>query len=177
MPLPGGTLRARRGKGVEAPFTRNSLEIPGSAIVERQAGPGDEILDCARDEYLVWLRRRGDARPDRDGDPGDLALCDLALTCVKARSDADAERLDGRCDRLGAVNSARRPVEASEESVAGGVHLDAAESGQLPPDRAVVLFEELAPAPIAQLGHLLRRADDVREEHGCQNRRRFRPFR
>src|SRR6266581_7910579 len=137
-----------------------------ASVVEGETGAGNEVFDGAGDEYLAWLGCSGYPGPDRDCDAGHFAIRDLALACVQASTNLDPKLTYGRCDRLCALDRARGAVEAGEESVAGGVHLGATEAGELPADRAVVLVEEVAPAAVAELRHLLRGADDVREQHG-----------
>ena len=61
------------------------------------------------------------------------------------------------------------PVERREEPVAGGVDLPSAEARQLRPHDTVVTLDELMPLAVAELDRLLRRADDVREEHGREH--------
>src|SRR5437899_9899961 len=64
-------------------------------------------------------------------------------------------------DRAGAADRPSGAVEAGEESVPGRVELLPAEAGELGADVGVVGGDQRAPAPVAQLGGLLRRADDV----------------
>ena len=56
-------------------------------------------------------------------DSANLAVDDLALTCVEAGADLKAELTDSVADRTGGVDRARRPVKTREEAVAGGVNL------------------------------------------------------
>src|SRR5262245_32053327 len=109
---------------------------------------------------------RRDPGPGVDGDPSDLAVDELALARVQPGAYVDAELAHTVDDRLGATDGACRAVERGEEPVAGGVHLAAASACELPTDNRVVALEQLAPTGIAELGHLLRRADDVGEEDG-----------
>ena len=50
-----------------------------AAGVEFEPGPGDEILDRARDEHLARRGKRGDARADMKRDPGQSPEQQLAL--------------------------------------------------------------------------------------------------
>lgn len=70
---------------------------------------------------------------------------------------------DGSGYRVCATDGTDRPVEAGEESVTRGVDLLAAEARELLPDKRMVALHEVAPARIAELGELLRRADEVGE--------------
>jgi hypothetical protein len=65
-----------------------------------------------------------------------------------------------------ALDRASGTVEGDEKSVAGGVDLATSKALELAPHDPAVRLEHLTPAPIAQLGGELRRADDVRKEHG-----------
>src|SRR2546423_6396087 len=117
-----------------------------ASVVEGETGAGDEVFDGAGDEYLAWLGCRGYPGPDRDCDAGHFAIRDLALARVQASTNLDPKLTYGRCDRLCALDRARGPVGAGEESIAGSVHLGATEARELPADRAVVLVKEVAPA-------------------------------
>ena len=78
-----------------------------AAGVEFEPGPGDEILDRARDEHLARRGERSDSSADRDSHSDDLPVADLALAGVDAGTDLEvdcAQRVDdpGKCpnDRL-----------------------------------------------------------------------------
>src|SRR5439155_24867411 len=98
------------------------------------------------------------------GDPGDLAVEQLALARVQAGSHLDSQCADSFDDRLGAADRPCRPVEAGQEAVAGGVDLAAAEADELAADELVVALEQLAPGAVAERGGWLARAGDGREE-------------
>src|SRR4029453_2452462 len=66
----------------------------------------------------------------------------------------------------GAGNVAWGAGEAGEEPVPGRVQLTSAKTDELSADERVVLFEQLAPTPVSELGCLRCRSDDVREEDG-----------
>ena len=113
---------------VELPLAGHALELVDAAVVEVDAGAGDEILDGARDEHLARPGLRGDARADVDGDAGDLVVAELALARVQPGADVEAE-LAHRVARSRARSGsrARRAVEGREEAVAGRVDLAAAD--------------------------------------------------
>ena len=144
-----------------------------AALVELKARAGDEILHRLRDEHFSPARQSRDARADRDGDAGDLALVQLALARVDARANLEPELAHAVHDRVRAANRPRGPVERREETVAGGVLLVAAEPGQLAPHEGVVPVEQLPPGVVAESSGPLGRTDDVREhqrrEHGVGN--------
>src|SRR5579864_8029772 len=100
-----------------------------------------------------------------DGDSPDLAVHELALAGVEAGAHLDSEPAHALRDRARAADRPRRAVEAREEAVTGRVELLAAEAGELGTDDPVVVGDELFPPAVAELGCLLRRVDDVGEEH------------
>jgi hypothetical protein len=104
-----------------------------------------------------------------DGDSGHLAVDDLALARVQTGTHRDAQLLHGVCNRARAADRARRPIEASKETVAGSVHFDAAIAKQFATDELVMLLEEIAPPAIAEPCRVFARGDDVSEEHGREN--------
>ena len=102
-------------------------------------------------------------------DPLDPGLGDLELTGVQAGADLEVELPDRVPDCTRTADRPRGPVEGGEESVAGDPDLLAAEPLQMVSDERVMLVEECCPAPVAELGGPLGGADDVGEEHGCEN--------
>src|SRR5437867_4258230 len=80
-----------------------------------------------------------------------------------------AQTPHGVSDGAGALNSARRTVEVSEEAVTGGVDLVSAKAGELVTHEAVMLAEQHAPRTVSELGRLRRRVDDVGEQHRRQD--------
>jgi hypothetical protein len=64
-------------------------------------------------------------------------------------------------DRAGAADRSRWAVEGGQEAVAGGFDLTAAKSQQLAPYHRVVTAEQIAPAPVTELGCVCRRVHDV----------------
>jgi hypothetical protein len=76
-----------------------------------------------------------------------------------------AHRLD---DGERAAPACLRASERSEEAVASGVDLMAAEALQLPPDLGVMTTLQGLPPPIPELGRDFARADDVGEQQGGQ---------
>src|SRR5262245_35712054 len=140
-----------------------------AAIIKPDTGAGDEILDGSRDENLARLRDGCDSRPDVDGDTADLAVHELALTCVKPRPDLESELANNVPYRTRAPNRAGRAVEGREESVTGRVHLPSAEVPQLSSDEPMVLLHELAPPAITELGSTGCGVDEIGEQEGRQH--------
>jgi hypothetical protein len=85
----------------------------------------------------------------------------------------EAEVAYGLADRTRATDRARRAVEAGEETVTGRVELASAEAVELSAYERVMRRNELGPLPIADVGRLLRRIDDVGEEHRREDRLRL----
>src|SRR6187431_2943747 len=135
-----------------------------AAVDERDAGPGDQVLDRARHEHLAGAGLRRDPRADVDGDAADLRAHHLALAGVHAGTQLEPQRPGAFADRLGATDGARRAVERGEETVARGIDLAAAESLELAAGDAVERIEDGVPARVAELRGALGRADDVGEQ-------------
>src|SRR5437588_1808014 len=103
------------------PFAGDAFEIVHAALFELDARSGDQVLDGSRDEHLAGLSMRGDSCSCVHGDPGDLAVDELALPGVEARTQVEPQSLDRVGDRAGAADRPRRSVERGEEAVAGSV--------------------------------------------------------
>jgi hypothetical protein len=69
---------------------------------------------------------------------------------VQPRADLDPKRADGLDHRLRAFDSASRPIEGREETIARGVDLDTTESAELLPDESVVLFQQVPSRPVTE---------------------------
>src|SRR5687768_153231 len=93
----------------------------------------------------------------------------LALARVQPGAQLQPQRADVVDERAGTVDRTPRAVKCSEEAVTGCVEVGAPEVGQSLADERVMPVQELPPDAVAELGSALRRADDVREEHGDQN--------
>ena len=105
-------------------------------------------------------------RPDY---PADARLVLLDLARMEPGADLDAEPANRVADRAGAPDRTRGAVEGGQEAVAGDPDLLATEPLKPVSDKRVVLAQESSPAPVAELGGTLGRADDVREEHGREH--------
>src|SRR5207302_8312853 len=145
------------------------LELANSAVLELEAGACDEVTHGARDENVARTGLGGDARADRDGDAGHLAVEQRAFAGVQARADVKAQPGQILADGARAADSTRRTVEAREKAVSRGVELDPAVTGQLITDARVMLREQLSPAAVAELRSLCRRADEIGEGHRRQD--------
>ena len=136
---------------VEAPGS-HALELVLAAILERDPGAGDEVLDGAGDEHLAGRRLRRDARA-RPAPRSRSASLRAARTrpCGRRRGSRARARATSSDDRARTVDRPRRPVEGGEEAVAGGVQLLAPEPRELAAHSRVVALEQLAPGLVAEL--------------------------
>jgi len=120
-----GQLGAR---GIELPRPANALELVLAAVVEVQPRPRQQIGDCAGYKHFARMRFLRDARSNVDGNAAEVVAAPLALAGMKTGADLDAERARGGDDCLGAADGPDGAVEASDEAVAGGLDLAAAET-------------------------------------------------
>ena len=141
-----GDIRNR----VEPPRTGNALELALSSVFELDTGPGNEVLHGLRDEHLSSLRGSGNPGADHHGEPGDLALVQLAFPRVHSRPNLEPELVDALDDSLGAADRPRRPVESGEEPVAGSVLLFSAKACQLAANKPVVPLEQVSPRAVPE---------------------------
>src|SRR6186713_3345859 len=138
------------GDCIQPPFARHALQLRDPTLVELDARAGHEVLDRLRDEHLSRLRLRRDPRSDRDRDPRDLSVQQLAFACVQSGADFESELSHLLGDRARAPDRAGRPVERGEEPVARRVDLLAAETRELAAGELMVLGEQLAPASVTE---------------------------
>lgn len=59
-------------RGEQVPLLGDSHQDVGAAVGEANPGPGDKVLDSARDQHLAWARPGSDTCTDVDSDPSDL---------------------------------------------------------------------------------------------------------
>jgi hypothetical protein len=151
------------------PFARNALERVDATVTEAQPGAGHQILDSARHQNLGWAGERRDTRAYVNGDSTDVVADYFALTCMEPGTDLYSERLDFLGNGTGAANAACRTVKGGQKTVARRLHLVAAKTREITPDRGMMFIEEISPALVAERRSLLGRADDVREQNGCED--------
>src|SRR6266508_155260 len=163
------TVGADAGDGEQLPLARHSFELRAASLAKVDPGAGDEVLDRTGNDHLTGSSLGGHACPDVNRDPTHLAIELLALARVQTSANLEAKVAHRVDDRVSAADRSCWTIEGGEEPVAGGVELTAAEAGELPTHTRVVLREQLAPAAVAELGQLRRRADDVGEEHRRQH--------
>src|SRR2546421_5060699 len=155
--------------GEHGPFAGDALQCVVAALVELDAGTGNQIAHGARDEHLTRPRERRDAGADVHRDPSEIVAPHLALAGVHPRPNLDSELARAGRDRPGAVDRTPRSVEGSKKPVSGGLDLLTAEPAQLTADGRVVLIEQVVPAAIAFGRGAGGRLDDVREQHGLEH--------
>ena len=154
---------------IEAPPVGDALQLVLAGVLEREAGPCDQILHGLGDHDL---RRPGSgchAGADRDGEPATLRIDHLALPGVDAGAHLDAQVADALDDLHRAPDRARRAVEGRVEPVAGRVVLDPSPACERLAHHRVVTEHELLPRPVTERRLALGRADDVREQHRRQD--------
>ena len=165
--------------GEAARLAPDSKELPGlwdafqlvmAAVIEVDTRPGDEVYHCPRYQYLAGSGGRAYARSDIDRNAGDVSFTVLDLPRVKSCPNIDAEPPGRVKHRACAADRPRRTIEDGEEPIAGGFDLLAAEPLQLSADHHVMIIESLTPDAVTQCRGLSRRINDVRKEHGRQNR-------
>jgi hypothetical protein len=108
------------------------------------------------------------------GDPRKLVALPLALTRVKAGADLQALVRRRTDDRFCTSDTARWPIEACEEAIAGCVEFSSGKASQLPSHGGAMRGENFAPSAIAERGRPFGRADDVRKENRGQHTLRHR---
>ena len=142
---------AERADRQHLPLPGYALERLAPAVLELDPRAGDEVAHRPGHEDLLAVGQRRDARSDVDRDPREIVAAPLALAGVDARR-APRGRGPPRASAMSsrAPDRARRAVERREEPVAGRLDLVAAVLRERLADRAVVLIEQLTPAPVAE---------------------------
>src|SRR3954464_8755607 len=147
------------------PLAWDSLQGPASPIGETQSRSRHQILYRAGHQNLAGAGKRSNTRADVNGDAADVVANHFALAGVESGTHFNYQRPDYFGDSARAANAACRTVERGKKTVAGCFHLLATKAYQVTPNHRVVMVEKIAPALVAQCGRLLRRTDDIGEEH------------
>ena len=103
-----------------------TLELSRSLFDELETGARHQVLHRARGQNFARFRTLGDPCCDVHGDAAHIVAHHLDLTGVDACPNFEIERPHRADDPLGAADSARGPVEQSQESVARGFDFTAA---------------------------------------------------
>lgn len=101
------------------------------ALVERDPGPHDEVLDRAGYQDLAGPRVAGHPGTDMYRDPVEIRAPRPALTSVQARAYLNPKAPRGLNDGPSAVNRSSGPVERGEETIAQVFDLPASEAPEL----------------------------------------------
>ena len=99
--------------------------------------------------------------------PTSSPISSTSPVCAPARTSIPSE--GASLTTVREVDGAARPVEGDEEAVTGGLDLAAAVAVEPLTDKRLLLLEQIAPAPITDLGRALGRGDDVGEDDGRQD--------
>src|SRR5438876_10273795 len=102
--VPRPTTPTRSMDGIEPPFSRHALEGVRPAVVELDAGAGDQVLHCLGDEHLARARQPGDPRAGRDRDSRRLPSDRRALARVDPGAHLEIEARERVADCAGAVD-------------------------------------------------------------------------
>jgi len=137
----------------------------GTTLVESNAGSGDEVGHCLRDENLSRACKGGNARTDVYSDSPDVVVSQFDLAGVNPDADYNAEHPDGVAHRTCTVDGAGRPIERRQEAVADELDLYPANAAQLGTDEGVVTVEQRSPSLVPEVGRVRRRSDDIGEHH------------
>src|SRR6516162_4375846 len=113
-------------------------ERVAAAILEDEAGAGDEIAHRARYDDLAAVCRLGDTGGNVHGDTGDVIAAQFDLASMQAAAQLDAEWPHPLPDRRGAEHGAGGPVESRQQPVAQALHSAAAKARDLLPCRELV---------------------------------------
>ena len=138
--------------GVEPPAPGNTFELVGTALVESNAGSGDEVGHCLRDENLRRPRQGSNACTDVYSDSPDVGVSQFDLAGVNPDADHNAEHPDGVAHRACTVDGAGRSVECRQEAVADELDLHTASAAQLGTDDGVVTVEQRSPSSVPDGG-------------------------
>src|SRR5262249_29697986 len=82
----GGSLASSLSHAVDPPALGNAFELAFADVLEGQARSSHEVLHGLRDQDLGGTGQAHDAGADRDGDPSDLVVDQLALARVDTRT-------------------------------------------------------------------------------------------
>src|SRR5262245_33671371 len=101
----------------EAPGSGDTFEFVFAAVLEFDAGSGDEVDDRSRYEHLARPRDGRDALADMDADACDFNASQLDFTGVNPGSDLQPQRQQRGAKRAGAADGASGTVESGKHPV------------------------------------------------------------
>ena len=152
----------------ELPGAGHATQLDAAAVLEARARADDKVTDSARDEDFAGAGLAEDPRRDVYREPPDVGVQQFALAGVDAGADLDAQCFGVSAQGLGAADGLRRAVEGGEVAVAGALDHRAAESLREVGGDLAKAVQHRAPALVARRRGVLRRGDDVGEQHGAQ---------
>ena len=154
---------------VETPFPRDALHPVNTFVLEGEARSRNQVFDGLRDQHLRPIGQSRDSGAEHNCYSARLAGDGLNFASVDAGANFDSER-PHRCNGCrGTAHRSCGPIEGGEEPVSCRVDLPASVPSQERPHRGVVLLDKIPPRGISKCRGLLGRADDVREEDGCEH--------
>src|SRR5207244_306375 len=98
-----------------------------------------------------------------------LAIDQLAPARMQPRANLQVKVAETVSDRAGAANPPRGAVERREETIASRVDFPPTKPRELAADDLVVFLEEFPPCPVAEVGSMGSRIDDIGEQHGREH--------
>ena len=153
----GAPLPASRFRSEQAQRLRQAPQHLTAAVLELQAGAGNEVANGAGDEDLSAAGQFRDARRDVDSDAADVVAHDFDLAGMEAAAHLDAERPHPLDDCRSAAHGAGGAVERREKAVAEALDGAPAEARDFVPYRLVVPIEQNMPFTVADLRRAPRR--------------------
>src|SRR5215218_3613679 len=163
VPPPGSSAR-----GEQLPGVAQALEGVGAAVLQGDAGAGDQVPDGPRDQHLAGAGGGHDAGPDVDGDAADVVAAQVELADVDPGPDVQPDLAQLPAEGQGAADGPAGPVEDGQDAVAGALDQPPPLLGDQPPGQLVVDVQQLPPAAVAELAGPLGRGHDVGEQHRGQ---------
>ena len=152
----------------QLPGAGHATQLDAAAVLEAGARADDQVTHGAGDEDVAGAGLAEDPRRDVYGDAPDVVVEQFAFAGVDAGADLDAQCLGVGAQGLGAADGLRRAVERGEVAVAGALDHRAAESLREVGGDLTEAVEHRAPPLVARRRGVLRRGDDVGEQHGAQ---------
>src|SRR5438876_11516308 len=104
--------------GIELPRAGYALELVCAALVEAQAGAGDESFRGAGHQDFAGTGKRRDSSADVHGDARQLGPKNLTLAGMQPGANGETQTLNGIGDRARGANATRGPIEGGEDAVA-----------------------------------------------------------
>src|SRR5450631_3208308 len=140
-----------------------------ASIGELHTRADHELLDGGGNDDLAGPRERSDTSADVNGQAAEVLSDRLALACMDAGPQLDAQLRDPVTQRLSAAHRHSRPIKRRQRIIADVLDHPPAVLWYDTVYELVVALEDLAPCAIAQLRCARRRGHYVREQDACQH--------